>query len=301
MIRIAGWIPWWKARQVIANRAGWLGYLVLPVWRERIAANLAMAYDKQPSPQETDRIVREYFREYWREALSLLPTAGDRALLRQARIEGWEHLEQALQKGRGAILWEASLFGSRNVSKLILRQKDIPVHQVHAANHLGWTGIDLGSGTWLRRRVVVPTLRRWMASLVESIIWLPETESLAFARVLLQLLKHNGVVCSSADGSQGERLASAEFLGRRRPFATGMASLARVSGAPLLPLFCIQDPEGMPTLIIGPPITVDASANRQGALQSCVEQWVTLLESHVRSHPGKYRGWYTLYDHEQVQ
>ena len=297
MIRVAGWIPWTKVRQAIADGAGWLGYRSSPKRRKRIAEHLATAHGSQLSPQHADQIMREYFGEYWREALSLLPTAGDRAVLGQAKIKGWEHLEHALKKGKGAILWEASAFGSRNASKQILQDRGIAVHQVHAVWHLGWEGIGLRSGTRLRTRLIVPTIQRWMARFVASIIWLPRTESLAFTRVLLDLLKHNGVVCSSADGSWGQRLASVELLGRPRLFATGMASLAKVSGAPLLPLFCIQDREGIPTLMIGPPIQAQTGVDRQRALESCVVQWVRLFESHVTAHPGKYRAWHVvLYD-----
>jgi lauroyl/myristoyl acyltransferase len=297
MIRIAGWIPSWRVRQPIINGAGWLGYVSSPKRRQRIAEHLAIAFDCRLSPEETDQIIREYFRGYWREAISLLPTAGDRAVLQQARIDGWEHLESALEKGKGAILWEASGFGSRNVSKHILRDKGIAVHQVHSENHLGWVSTDLHSGTWLRRRVIVPTIRRWMARFVESIVWLRSEQSVAMAKVLLNVLRHNGVVCSTADGSWGARLAVVQHLGRQRAFATGMPSLARVSGAALLPLFCTQDRQGIPTLTIGPPIQVETGADRQSALKSCVTEWVRLFESHVKAYPGKYRAWHiSFYD-----
>ncbi len=301
MIRIAGWTPARALRQAIAECAGWLGYLVLPKRRQRSAEQLARAYGNQLSPQEVDHIIRECFREYWREALALLPTAADRALLRQARIEGWEHLESALQQGKGAILWEASVFGSRNASKWILQDKGVQVHQVHERNHIGWEGLDRDAPSWLRDRVIAPVFHRWMGRCVASIIWLPESESLAFTRVLLGRLKQNGVVCSTADGGWGQRLASIELLGRTRAFATGMPSLARLSGAPLLPLFCIPDRDGIPTLMIGPPIWAATGMDRQKALQSCVAQWVRLFEAHVRAHPGKYRGWHMVGDDEEAQ
>jgi len=294
MIRLAGWIPSWRIRRAIAKGCGWLGYVSSPKRRQRIAKNLAVAYEDQLTQQETDQIIREYFYEYWREALSLLP-AGDRAVLQKANIEGWEHLESALERGKGVILWEASVFGSRNASKQILRDKGIAVHQVHSQNHLGWIGTSLRSGTALRGRVIVPIIQGWMARFVESIVWLRERESLAFTRPLLRVLKRNDVVCSTADGSWGQRLALVEHLGRRRVFATGMVSLAKVSGAALLPLFCVQDRDGIPTLTIGPPIAVEAGEGRQSALQNGVAQWVALFESHVKAHPGKYRAWHITF------
>jgi len=297
MIWVAGWIPWWSVRRAIANTAGWLGYVSIPERRQRAAEHLAIAFDGQLSAQATQKIIHEYCREIWREALSLLPKAGDRAVLRQAKIEGWEHLESALAKGNGAILWEASMFGSRNLSKQILRAKGVAVHQVHAEGHLGWTGIALRSGTWLRRRVIVPTIQRWMASLVEGIVWLRRGQSVAVAKVLLDVLKRNGVVCSAADGTWGARLAIVQHLGRPKGFATGMVSLARISGAALLPLFCVQNGEGMPTLTIGPPIQIRVSAGRRSSPESAICRWVTLLEARVKADPGKYRAWHITFPH----
>jgi lauroyl/myristoyl acyltransferase len=260
-----------------------------------MARHLAIAFDGRLSAGETDQIIRECYREVWREALSLLPTAGDWAALRQAKIEGWEHLQSALASGRGAILWEASMFGSRNASKQILRDRGIAVHQVHATSHAGWRGVRLRWGTWLRRRIVVPTIHRWMSRLVASVIWLRRGQSPAASRVLWDLLGHNGVVCSAADGTLGARLALDGYLGRRRVFATGMVSLARLTGAALLPMFCIQNQKGIPTLTIGPPIQVDEGVDRQRAARSCITQWLRLFETHVKAHPGKYRAWHATY------
>ena len=147
----------------------------------------------------------------------------------------------------------------------------------------------------MRRRVIVPTLHRWMESLVESIVWLRKGHAVADARVLLAVLRRNGVVCSTADGGWGALLAVVQHLGRRRAFATGMVSLAKVSGAPLLPLFCVQDREGIPMLMIGPPIQLNAGRDRQRTLENSVAQWVTLFESRVTAHPGKYRAWHITF------
>jgi lauroyl/myristoyl acyltransferase len=300
IIRVAGWLPSLGARKAVTRGAAWLGYHSARNRRRAIEEHVTRAFGGELSDAGRQRVVRTYFREYWREALSLLPTAPDRALLGQAHIQGWQHLQEALEAGRGVILWEASVFGSRNVAKRILQSKGIHVHQVHAPSHIGWEGLDDQSPTsWLREHVIIPVFRTWMGQSVAEIIWLPQTESLAFTRVLLDRLKQNAVLCSTADGRLGERPLQLEFLGHHASYATGLVSLARMSGAPLLPMFCMQDESGRPTLSIERPIRPDAHASRMTASARCVAEWLRLFDSYVRSYPEKYRGWHLFAWDEQ--
>jgi lauroyl/myristoyl acyltransferase len=69
-----------------------------------------------------------------------------------------------------------------------------------------------------------------------------------------------------------------------------MANLARTTGAPLLPMFCLQDGIGKATVIIHAPITCPDDADRESAVRACIGQWVELMESYVRAYPAKYWG-----------
>jgi lauroyl/myristoyl acyltransferase len=73
-----------------------------------------------------------------------------------------------------------------------------------------------------------------------------------------------------------------------------MVSLARLSGAPLLPMFCVQGDQGAGLLAIKRPICIDHSTGREQALESAVRQYAALLEDYIQRYPHLYRNWHLL-------
>ena len=130
--------------------------------------------------------------------------------------------------------------------------------------------------------------RQYMA----DVIYMPGSGSLAFTRLFLRRLKENAILCSTGDGKFGRRLIPLEFLGHIDPFPTGMVSLAKMSGAPILSMFCIRERGGQTRLIIEPPIRIDTGVDRDRGLREGLAQYARLLESYIRKHPEKYRNWH---------
>ena len=106
-------------------------------------------------------------------------------------------------------------------------------------------------------------------------------------------LKQNRIICVAGDGTLGWNWVYKTFLWRERGFSTGMVSLSRITGAPILPLFCIQESDNKIIMIIEPPIKVDSTMDRDKASEMCIEQYVRLLDSYVRKYPGQYYGWHS--------
>jgi lauroyl/myristoyl acyltransferase len=101
-------------------------------------------------------------------------------------------------------------------------------------------------------------------------------------------------MCIAGNGTLGWQGIRKNFLGTDRVFFTGMASLSRVAGAPILPLFCVQEANGTVAVIIEPPILEDACLDRERAAEICIDRYVALLEFYVRKHPEQYSGWHSL-------
>jgi hypothetical protein len=67
-----------------------------------------------------------------------------------------------------------------------------------------------------------------------------------------------------------------------------VVSLTKLTGAPLLPIFCAETE----CLVIEAPIRVDPTAERDRGLHQALEGYATLLEAYVRRRPELYRGWH---------
>jgi lauroyl/myristoyl acyltransferase len=98
---------------------------------------------------------------------------------------------------------------------------------------------------------------------VAEILNLPLWEPLPVVRILFGRLKQNGILCVAGDGTLGWNSVQKEFLGRSRAFFTGMMSLFRSTGAPILPLFCVQEDPDTIAVIIEPSISTDRDIDRE--------------------------------------
>lgn len=261
--------------------------------RRAIEKNLSEAFDGKLSKHRRREITRGAFRAFWRETCSRWPTGQERAAIKSSEIQGLEHLQRALRTGRGVILWESNALGRRTLSKQILHENGFLIHQVYAEAHLkGFLTADPDrSHSWVRDHMIKTEMERREKPFLAEIISLPSSDSLVFTRILADRLKQNAIVCIPGDGRSGRKLFSVRFLGRTKLFSTGVVSLAKISGASILPLFCLQEKNGKTNLIIEPPILIETGVGREQVLEKGVTQYVSLLESYIQKYPEQYRNW----------
>ena len=237
-------------------------------------------------------LVRSIFREFWRDKFSLEPSPSEKTAIQKASIDGIGYLKQALAEERGIILWESNSMGLRAVSKQILHERGFPIHQVYSDLHLE---LFLNNGpeiSWVQHHLIGQTLEKIDRESLAEIIYLPSSNSLAFVRILLDGLRRNAILCVPGDGSEGQRHVPVKLFGHTKLFPTGMVSLAKRSGATLLPMFCITGENGGLRLVIERPI--DIQGDREQGFENSVFQYVRLLESYIRKYPENYRKWHLL-------
>jgi KDO2-lipid IV(A) lauroyltransferase len=144
----------------------------------------------------------------------------------------------------------------------------------------------------MRNQIVTPLYKRLESRYVKGVIYLSGTGSLAFTRRLRGLLESNAIVCVTADGKVGQKQIPLRFLGRTRGFPTGAVSLARLCGAAILPLFCIEEGSGETRLVIEAPIDVQEGVSRESAAEESLAQFVRLFESYISKYPEQYWVWH---------
>jgi KDO2-lipid IV(A) lauroyltransferase len=294
LIKAVSWLPSPGLRGFFVSGITSTAYRVSKKKRRLSEKNLSEAFEGELDRKQIPSIVRQSFYEFWSDIFSLSLSSAERADLKRLEFRGAEHLHRALKEGRGIILWESSHLGKRILAKQILNENGFSIHQVHIQTHLG--GFHQGGEpvSWVGQNIIKPVFEECERRVVADIIYLPESDSLTFTRTLLNRLKRNAILCISGDGKVGQRLIPLKFLGRTDLFSTGMVSLAKISGAPILPMFCIRDRDGRTSLIIEQPIHMETGAQRERGLEIGVAQYVSLLESYIRRHPEQYRNWQFL-------
>jgi hypothetical protein len=217
------------------------------------------------------------------------------AALERAELKGVEHLQNALERKNGVILWESICFGRRFTAKQILHKQGFAVCQVHNEDHMEAMLGGIRPPTWVSQSVIKRFVEDCEQKYLRGIIYLPSSDSLVFTRDLLKRLKKNAIVCIAGDGKRGQKLVPVTFAGRKDCFASGMVSLARISGAPILPMFCIySDSDEKAQVIIEAPLSIESGFDRNRILQDSINRYIKLLESYMVLYPHHYRNWHVV-------
>ena len=294
LIKIVSWSSSNVLRELAADILAFTAYTFSRTKRRLMEKNISLAYGGDLTTEQRQRIVKASFREFWLYILSWLPLKKDLPAVKEAELHGIEHLHKALEKGMGVILWESSGFGKRILAKRILHDLGFSVHQLHGANDLGGFFTNESPATRVERSLIRPFFEKCEMRFVAGIIYLPGSNSLAFSRILLNLMKENGIVCISGDGKYGRKFILLNFLGQTEFFPTGMATMSKLSGASILPVFCIKKESGKTTLNIEHPINVDADKDRKGYLENCFAAYAGILETYIKRYPEQYRNWHLV-------
>jgi lauroyl/myristoyl acyltransferase len=294
LIKAVSWFSSPKSKELLVRIIASAAYIFSRNKRQSSKNNLCQVFGEKLSEYHKRKIIKGAFAEFWKETFSLIPTNFEKNTIKSANPTGVEHLQKALKNGKGAILWESSSFGRRNLAKQILQQKGFFIHQVHSENHLAGFRHGRDSPTWVLQHIIKPFFDEHEKQFVGEIINIPNSDSLAFTRTLLDRLKQNAIICITGDVPLGQKLIPQKFLGQNILFPTGMVSLAKISGATILPMFCIQEKNNESRLIIENPILIASGVDREGILENGVSQYVSLLESYLRRYPEKHRVWHNL-------
>jgi len=273
----------------LARALAGLAYRLSHTKRRRMEQNVARIF---PALDDTARarIVRGAFHTFWDETLAFVPWRA--AATSGIEMTGLDHLQAALAAGNGVVLWESGYFGRRNLPKQVLRHLGFQVVQVHDATHRAGFAGDPDAG-WVRDALVLTYFEAREREFTAELIHLPRPEPLAAIRALLGALRRNSIACITADVAHGHRLVTLPLLGAPATFATGMVSAARTAGAPLLPLFCVREPDGRFHVVIEPPVPVTRA--REGdadAAAPSLRAYAALLASYIRRYPEQYRNWH---------
>ncbi|HEX8913923.1 MAG TPA: lysophospholipid acyltransferase family protein, partial [Humisphaera sp.] len=190
------------------------------------------------------RLARGVIRSFYLFCLDVGRSAGmtrDQLLAENGVVEGFENYEAAKSAGKGLIVATAHM-GSFEVGLAQLSLREPRVHVIFRRDAQG--GFERQRSELRHRLNVIehPVDDGWQ-------MWIGLRDA---------LLAGDAVVFQGDRVMPGQRGKRVRFLHGTLELPTGPVKLARLTGAPVLPVFTARDPDGRIKVMIDPAITVAA-------------------------------------------
>lgn len=262
---------------IVANLPGpvrrGVGYIIGFLWfdvfriRRRVAIeNLGIAFPDWSEERKTEIARKSLFHmgmnlvEY-----SSFPFFRKSQLNRYFHFEGREHVEQALQGGKGALLLTLHL-GNGDFSTVALSHLGWPVHLISKQFKAVWLN-DL----WFGMRGKHGT--RFIS---------PEKSSFE----ILRALRRNELVIFVLDQFMGPPIGvRTRFFAKETGTAAGLALMASRTGAPVVPCYTYRLEDGTHQIVFEAPIPYLDNGLRDADIAVMTQIYTDKIESIIRKHP----------------
>ena len=227
-----------------------------------------------PEKSDVEWNVREVFRNFGRYLVEFFRMANEideRFIQERVVAENLHYIDEALQKGKGAILlsghignWELggvllSLLGYPSVA-IALPHKERPVNNLFNKQREA------------RGLIIVP----------------PQSAT----RRCLSILSQNKIIAVVADRAFGPNGIVLDFLGKKSLFPKGPAIFSAKTGAPIIPVFLVRTGEGRFRIIVHKPIDPGV-ANGNGRideeiLENIIKKYIKIVQQMILAYPDQW-------------
>jgi KDO2-lipid IV(A) lauroyltransferase len=228
------------------ERAGLAAWRLFPRPRKTVERNLSLVLGEPLGSPVLEAAAKEVFRSYaryWFESFHVR-VLSDEDVLRRFRMEGREHIDRAVEEGRGAVL-----------ALPHLGNWDVAGHWLHLQ---GYAMVAVAEQ--LRPKALYDLFYRHRVALGMQIV--PLAERRALGEELARRLAANELVTLVADRALRGRGVQVEMFGAARPLPPGPAALSLATGSPLLPA-ALYETNGGWLCIIRPPLSIERTGDRR--------------------------------------
>jgi lauroyl/myristoyl acyltransferase len=253
-----------RALPPLTGAAGTVEWALRPAKRRRLAENLCHARGLPPDHPDVRALVRREIRnEAWRSADFLWAIARPDELVATTEIVGREHIDAALQRGRGVILVSLHVGGWEVATALPRAVVPVPTTAIVTDDWLAWAVEGLRARAGL------------------GIIYDTEPASRA-----LRLLRAGEALLLLGDYAKPwMRTYPVRLLDAVAELPAGIASLARLGGSPIVPFLVVPKAPRRWRVEIEPPLEPPARAGGEEAerdvAQLLADRWSEMLRAHA--------------------
>ena len=250
-----------------------IAFVVYTSWhelRKSIADNMRCVLGGDADEKTVRRTVWRAVLGYFKYLLEFLRFPG----LSREQIEsmidssGWEHLDRALEEGKGVIFCSFHL-GNWDLGGAMVSVRGYPINVV----------AESFEPERLNRLIQRYRVKKGM-----KIIPLEQA-----SRRVLRALRQGEILALLVDRPVGEEGIAVSFFGGTIKVPAGAATLARKTGARLVPGYLVRQADNRFLGLIAPPVEPEVTDDVQHDIQVMTQRLMNTLEDWIRQYPDQ---WY---------
>ena len=244
-----------------------------------IEKELGDLFGSTKSGSEIKRAALESIVNYRKDLFEIwsFPRLNKNRIEKLTYFEGLENLDNALEKGKGAII-AVSHFGSWKIIVPALAYRGYRVNQI-ALDPRYFTHEERPA----HHNVIMELEYKCEQSLPANFIYIGN-----FLRPVFRALTNNEVVIDSFDGFMGSQKREVSFFNRRLSLSVGPVVIAFRSGAPLVPAFAVRQKDGQHRIVVHAEIPLLRYGDKRQAVANGAESYARLLRHYVSEYPSHY-------------
>ena len=258
----------------IAAAMGTSAYYLMPMRRAIAKDNFGHVLGKPPGDPEVGRVARHALRNYvcYLRDVMIYPSLTTAELEERVTLHTPEHFDQALARGKGAIIVSAH-FGNMDLPSAILSTRFKPIALVSET---------------LRPQELMDYLTRIRGE--RNVNMHPYDRA---PRKIIEALKRNEMTAFLIDFGVTHHFdihtVPVTFFDTTTNFPSGPAQLSLLTGAPILVGYARVEGDGQIHVYTNPPLYVIHTGNRKKDLQTTMQEVARRMEDFIRAAPDQ---WY---------
>ena len=230
-----------------------------------------------------ETLARDLLSGTYLENLEAVAGYTSRPLNECVKVRGLVHVEEGLQRGCGVLLWSSPFCGNAILTQRAFRLYGLSVIELRSHVHPF-------SATVAGRTFLNPIRTRIEDRYLQGSIELYPDRPREAMLNMDEALRRNQIVKVTANGS-GKSPIEAPLMGGTLRIARGVPSLAKATGAAVIPVAVSILPGRRYVVEFEAPLDVDAALPKPQFESDLVQAYARHLENRLRVCPRHWRGW----------
>jgi KDO2-lipid IV(A) lauroyltransferase len=213
------------------------------------------------------------------DALLLLRQSADKMLCCTG-IDGLQHLEEAMDRGKGVIIFTGHFCANR-LAVRYLAANGYPALSVHNRSPTNRAAGRFG------KRFMEPRAAELQARANHDQVYVNDPDC---SLRIMRTLRAGGLVFLQIDGRGGTTAIEGPFLGLPWRCRSGMFEVIRFSGCAAVPIVCVGRSSGF-RIRFDPMLEIESAPSREAFLSANLPHFFSVVEKQVLENPAEWRLW----------